>query len=101
MDKRREKINELKVAIKGATEELKTASEALKAIKNKTVSDEEKKKLLNDMMQARSVCEALAEELKLTRLNKLSSSFFEWIPSPANRRMRRAMFRNFKFKKLK
>lgn len=43
--------------------------------------------------QARMIVEALGEELKMTRLNKYSSSFFEYYPSPMNRRMRRALAR--------
>lgn len=95
-DPRREKINELKLALKGATELFKKAAEELQDLKNKTVTEEEKKKILNDMIESRTVCEALTEELEATRRNKLGSSFFEFIPSPPNRKMRRAAFRQLR-----
>jgi hypothetical protein len=87
---RKEKIRELKEVIKMATEEYRAMVEKYRTDKiNETLTDETKKEYEQAIGTRGAVIEGLREELKMTRMNKNSSSFFEWHPSAPNRRTRR------------
>jgi hypothetical protein len=98
---RREKINELKLTIKLAEADLSAFSKEFRDFVKEEVDGEEAKEQRKAdiqekakmLSQKRAVLEGLIEELKLTRMNKNSSKFFEWIPSPPNRRMRRTLLK--------
>lgn len=103
-DFRKEKMRELKATIKLAQADLKAYNSVYKESREATPNIEEKpvehaahmellKEQATILGQKSSVLEALVEELQNTKLNKRSSKFFEWMPSPPNRRMRRAMRR--------
>jgi pyruvate formate-lyase activating enzyme-like uncharacterized protein len=100
------KIKELKVNIKLATAEFKESAKLTKRVQKRKIWFLKRRLTelatrLDDLLKERKkidgqaimVIEALSEELKLSRLNKYSSKFFEYTPSPANRRMRRAIAR--------
>lgn len=79
------KIAELKTAIKLAREDF---SAFLK--KDITVlSEEEKKENQKISIQKQAIILALLDDIKATRLNVLGSKYFQFIPSPANRRQRK------------
>ena len=100
-DFRKEKIKELKLTIELASADLKASHDVLKEIKEEKVNTaEEKAEHLNRqkeqiklISQKSAVLSALGEELQNTRMNKYTSSYFEWIPSPPKRRTRRLMAR--------
>jgi chromosome segregation ATPase len=103
-DQRKEKIKELKSTIKLAQEELKAFASLYQKLRKEVPDAKENpeehakqmthlKSQMELLQQKSSILEALAEELKLTKMNKNSSRMFEWHPSPPNRRMRRAMAR--------
>lgn len=72
---RKAKIKELKLNIAQAQEDY---------ITDQSIKPEDKAKLLQ-------VLEGLQEELRNTIMNKNSSSYFSFTPSPPNRKQRRAM----------
>lgn len=99
-DKRKEKIKELKTNIKLLEIETLAYRKAFQDFLKTEVPEEEeakkqeeKAKRIEVLTQKVSILEALVEELKTTRMNKNSSRFFEWNPSPPNRRARRLMAR--------
>lgn len=116
-DPRRMKINELKGNIPLAQADLKETNKIIRLIKkqgakfNKRGFPELAARLItvtkewqNKIAVKRSVLEALGEELKLTRMNKRSSKFFSWTPSPTNRKARKQIAkmlgeRNMKLRK--
>lgn len=109
---RKAKIRELKTNINSAREEL---TEHLKQYREfvdiyggmefdtEDVFEDELNKIKterdrgfrNKLTEYRAVIEALSTELDLTRRNKTLSTFFEFKPSPPNRRMRRDYARNY------
>jgi short-subunit dehydrogenase len=100
MEKRKEKIRHLKTEIKKAQQailneinnvDLKNDTELLNE------EQENKRKSFQETLQINNATiKGLKEELKLTRMNKHSSEFFEWIPSLPNRRMRRLSYKRNK-----
>lgn len=76
-DPRREKINELKSAIKQAREELSKYIEENPRIRGQ---EERNKKINTEINQRSVVIEGLVEELKITRMNKTGSKYFEYTP---------------------
>ena len=92
-DPRKEKIGTLKSKIKEEEDnQLKIITDFdLKSTKE--LPEEERKKVKTEWqhkIQIKKVeIDNLKEELKQTRMNKHSSSFFEFTPTLANRRMRR------------
>lgn len=93
-DPRKEKIRELKSQIKAAQDNVASELANLDVAEEMKLTPEEqeaKKKSFKDMLELNKVnIKALKEELKLTRMNKNNSPFFQWLPTLANRRMRRA-----------
>jgi hypothetical protein len=99
---RRMKINELKGNIPLAQSDLKGVVKIIRRINKQRLKfnkrgftelserlSEPTKKFQEKSAALRAVLEGLTEELKLTRMNKRSSKFFEWKPSPMNRRARK------------
>jgi len=93
-DPRKAKIQRLKLEIKAAQDNVASALSNLNLEEEMKLTPEEqeiKKKSFKEMLEVNKVTiKSLQEELKLTRMNKNSSPFFEWLPTLANRRMRRA-----------
>lgn len=83
---RQAKISELKSTLKLAREEFKLFLQ----IDPKEMTEEEKKDNSEISVQKQAIILALAEDLKQTKLNVNSSKYFVFIPSPANRRMRKS-----------
>lgn len=79
------KIAELKVAIKLSREDFTAFLK--QDITNLT--EEEKKENQKISVQKQAIILALLEEMKATRLNKLGSKYFQFIPSPPSRRQRK------------
>jgi hypothetical protein len=93
---RKDKIRELKFALKGAQQELKGL------LDREIPSDSEEKQAFGkEVAQMRAIVMALVDELKTTRMNKNSSKFFEFTPSGSSRKMKRRFVRtrNLTFKK--
>lgn len=98
---RSDKIRELKENIRLAQTDLaayrREFNEFVVAKVDGETEKEERKTQIQErakiMSQKVAVLEALAEELKITRMNKYSSPNFEFHPSPPNRRVRRLMAR--------
>lgn len=86
-DNRKEKIRELKQAIDDANVEMKV----LKTQKATAITDKLKSKNSKEVTKLTAVITGLENELKLTRDNRNSSSFFSWNPTGMNRRMKRQM----------
>ena len=94
-DPRRDKINTLKSQItleQGAVKQMITT---LAEPMPDGLTDEQKKEKMqsfrNDMAVKRASIKGMEEELKLVRMNKNSSSFFDWAPHKGmNRRQARA-----------
>lgn len=93
-DQRKQKITDLKAQIKAAQDNVASELSSIDLAEEMKLTPEEqetKKKSFKDMLELNKVnIKSLQEELKLTRMNKNSSKFFEWLPTLANRRMRRA-----------
>lgn len=86
MANNKEKIRELKNKIILANDAL---VEFLKNVKTER-TDEEKEKDKSDFALMRATLSSLNGELKLTRMNKNMSEYFEFIPTPGlNRRQRK------------
>lgn len=96
---RSDKIRELKENIRLAQADLAAYRREFNEfimikVDGETEKEERKTEIQNRskiMSQKAAVLEALAEELKMTRMNKHSSPHFEFHPSPPNRRVRRLM----------
>ena len=86
---RKDKIRELKFALKGAKAELQ-----ILVARDVPTDEEEKKKFGNEVAQMRAIVMALADELQTTRMNKTGSKFFEFVPSGPNRRTRKIFAKN-------
>jgi len=93
-DPRKAKIQKLKEQIKAAEDNVVSELSSIDVAEEMKLTPEEqeaKKKSFKDMLELNKVnIKALKEELKLTRMNKNNSPFFQWLPTLANRRMRRA-----------
>lgn len=93
-DPRKAKIQKLKEQIKAAEDSVVSELPSINVEEEMKLTPKEqeaKKKSFKDMLELNKVnIKALKEELKLTRMNKNSSPFFQWLPTLANRRMRRA-----------
>lgn len=87
---RREKINELKTAIKTGLEEL----ESLRAVMLHEANQDQKKEHQSSVMVKKTLIQNMQQELKMIRMNKNSSKFFEFIPSPPNRSQARHFRKN-------
>lgn len=87
---RQAKIKELQVNIELASKEYQDKLRQYRDLVTDPDKKEELKTLSEEMTKDMLVLEAMGEELDKTKRNKLSSSFFEWLPSPPNRRARRA-----------
>lgn len=91
---RRQKIKVLKEQIKAENEKLTEILAELDVTKELELSKEEQEKNKTEWKTKTEVkrveIDNLKEELKQTRLNKYSSSFFEFMPTGPNRRMRRS-----------
>jgi DNA repair ATPase RecN len=93
-DQRQKKLEELKNNLETANKELLELNYKLKELRAKAPGEqkeEEVKEAQTALVKMIAVMSAMEEEYKNTKLNKLSSSFFEWMPSPPNRRTKRAM----------
>jgi hypothetical protein len=92
-DLRKAKIQKLKLEIKAAQDNVATKLSNLDLKEELKLTPEEqetKKASFKEMLELNKVnIKSLKDELNLTRLNKNSSKFFEWLPTLANRRMRR------------
>lgn len=90
---RKHKIKELKTTISKQQQELTVLLMDLNVDEVKKLPKEEqevKRKEWQDKIQAnKSMTGNLQDELKRVRMNKNSSSFFEWHPTGPNRQMRR------------
>jgi len=93
-DPRKQKIKKLKAQIKEAQDNVVTELSSLNLEEEAKLTSEEqetKKNSFKEMLELNKVnIKSLTEELKLTKMNKHSSKFFEWMPTLANRRMRRS-----------
>ena len=93
-DPRKQKIKDLKNQIKEAQDNVVTELSSLNLEEEAKLTPEEqetKKNSFKEMLEVNKVnIKSLMEELKLTKMNKHSSTFFEWMPTLANRRMRRS-----------
>lgn len=110
IDERRAKIKELKGKITTLNNDITDRTMILTGI-TKSLADatgeavkkkvEEKKNELSVAIEKATAEKAeLNKELKLVRMNKNSSKFFEWIPSHTNRRAAR-QYRNLYSKQLR
>lgn len=91
-DTRKEKIRNLKNQItleKSALTEILAEAPILTDTTEQTKEKIAKRK--TEIATKRAIISNLEEELNLVRMNRLSSSFFEFTPTPPNRRQRRAM----------
>ena len=93
-DPRKEKIRALKTQIQTENDELEKAVQG-SPIADPDLTEEQRKEKVkefqDDMAKRRAGISSLKTELKLTRLNKYSSAFFEWLPTPPNRATMRMM----------
>lgn len=101
VDPRKQKIRDLKNQIKleeGAITEMLgslTVKEELELPKEE--QDKRKEDFRLDFSTKKALISSLKDELKAVRINRLSSSFFEWIPNKnMNRQQARAFRRNNK-----
>lgn len=83
---RREKIKELKTNLKEASDKLTDLRK-----QQKEANKEDKLSFRKDITELVAVVNGLSDELKLTIMNRLSSSSFEWKPTGINRRQRRML----------
>lgn len=86
-DLRKERIRELKTAIKEAQDELVVLTAA-------AVEKDKEKDQRDNIMIKKTLIQNMQIELKNLRQNKLSSTFFEFIPSGPNRSQARHFRRN-------
>lgn len=84
-DARKEKIRDLKTAIIAANAEV----QEMTTEKDKLEDKDKKKEKETEIMVKKTLIQNMLEELKLVRMNKNSSSFFSYTPTPPNRRMAR------------
>jgi len=89
-DARAVKLKELQLAISAALQEIKELKEKMAT---PALSEEERKKLQTDFRELMAVVNGLAEERKVTKMNKNNSRYFEWHPTGLNRRQRRTLRR--------
>lgn len=98
VDNRKQKIRELKQAIKTAQDEVVDLFSAIDVKKESQLSEEEQKAKKEEfkvnIAKTRAMISSYQEELKQIRANKLGSSFFEFTPNKGmNRRQARAFRR--------
>ena len=84
-DNRKAKIKELKANIEQANQELQKMKE-----EGEGASPKERREFQESLLNLYKVIQAMAEELKTTTLNRLSSPSFSFEPTPPNRRYRRS-----------
>lgn len=83
-DERKEKIRSLKTAIKANEDELVELS-----AQETPIEEEALKEYRNKIAVKKVTIQNLKQELKMVRMNKLSSSFFSFTPSGPNRQQAR------------
>jgi len=86
IDQRKEKIRELKTAITTANVEI---AEMVKE-KDKLEDVAKKKEKETEIMVKKTLVQNMMESLKMVRMNRNSSKFFEFTPTPPNRQQARA-----------
>lgn len=100
-DPRRQKINLLKDSIKESQKELKELTGKIVEITNtEEYTNEEKadkrKEVIPEISKVRAAATSLVKELQVVRMNKNSSSFFEWHPHPGMNRRKAREFRHLR-----
>jgi len=94
----KEKIKTLKTTIKEQTEKIQQLLNDLDLKVESTLSEEQqslnKQTFKDNMAKLRAELTGYKEELKLTRLNKHGSSFFEFTPHKGFNRRQARQFRN-------
>lgn len=91
---RQRKIKELRETVKLAREDFKAFLE----IRTEGMTEAEKKDNSNVSVQKQAIILALLEDLKTTTLNKKSSRYFIFTPSPPSRRARKQFNKDNKIK---
>ena len=98
IDARKEKIRNLKKQIIKEQDEITNALGSLDLVKELELPKEQqetnKGDLKNIVAVKRATIQSLKKELELTRMNKYSSSFFEYLPSLPNRSQARQFRKN-------
>lgn len=93
-NERKEKIRSLKNQIlveqDALVESIKAAPSPEEVTSLTEEQQKEKKNLLQaDIAKRKGMISSLKDELKHVRMNKYMSKFFEWMPTPPNRKMMR------------
>lgn len=92
-DQRKQKIKRLKTQIKWTQRQVKNLLTSLNVEKEAELTEEqreENRKKFKDTLSLKKVTiENTEEELAKVIANKNSSSFFEFLPTPPNRKMKR------------
>jgi len=96
-DPRREKIKELKNQIILEQSALETMVNSLSEPMEEGLDEDQKKSKMQefgkDLALKRANLQALTEELKLVRMNKTGSGFFEWHPHKGFNRRQARLFK--------